>query len=64
MGERSDQAGKKVFCIGHGGRCFACGGRGNLRPVGRRVGMILVASRCPVCRGQGRARIVGMGDER
>ncbi|MGB3633475.1 MAG: hypothetical protein WA982_05505 [Rubrobacteraceae bacterium] len=62
MSERPITGGKRMLCVGRGGSCFACGGRGSLHPVGRRVGMTLLASRCPVCSGQGRARIVGLGD--
>lgn len=64
VGEKPARSGKKVLCVGRGRRCFACGGRGSLHPVGRRVGMTLVASRCPVCGGCGRARIVGLGEGR
>ena len=64
MSGRHIPSGKRMLCVGRGEQCFACGGQGSLHPVGRRVGMTLLASRCPVCRGKGRARLVGLGDGR
>ena len=54
-------SGKRMLCVGRGEQCFACGGRGRLYPVGRRVGMTLVASRCPVCRGSRAGKDRGVG---
>jgi hypothetical protein len=54
---------KKKLCVGWGGRCFACGGPGELGPAPRRSSSPNAMARlCPVCRGRGRAIVVGLGD--
>jgi DnaJ-class molecular chaperone len=58
------RAGKRLLCVGHGERCFACGGRGNVGLAPRRTVRNLDADRCPVCRGRGRARVVRTADGR
>ncbi len=56
---------KRKVCVGWGGRCFACGGRGDLGLSQRRSkGSLETVRSCPVCRGCGRARVVGLGDGR
>lgn len=57
--------GKRKLCVGRGGRCFACGGRGASEQGARRSGGELVPVRaCPVCGGCGRAIVVDSGDGR
>jgi hypothetical protein len=54
---------KRKLCVGWGGRCFACGGPGELGPAPRRTSSPNAPARlCPLCRGRGRAMVVGLGD--
>ena len=62
MSDSAFRAGKRMLCVGHGERCFACGGRGSVGPTPRHTAREPGANRCPVCRGRGRARVVGTGD--
>lgn len=56
------RVGKRMLCVGRGEKCFACGGRGSVRPAARRTQRELGTDRCPVCWGRGRARVVGLGN--
>lgn len=56
------RAGKRLLCVGHGERCFACGGRGSVGKNSRHTEREPGTDRCPVCRGRGRSRVVGTGD--
>ena len=58
------RAGKRMLCVGQGERCFACGGRGGVGSVPRRVAWNLDGDRCPMCRGRGRVRVVRKADGR
>ncbi len=65
MAGRVEPARKRKLCVGWGGRCFACGGPGELGLAPRRASSPNAMARlCPVCRGRGRAIVVGLGDER
>lgn len=57
------RSGKRMLCVGHGERCFACGGRGGVGPSSRQTTQKHDVGRCPVCRGRGRSRVVEADDE-
>lgn len=58
------RGGKRMLCVGHGERCFACGGWGRTATVPPRTIRDPGVARCPVCRGRGRARVVEADDRR
>ena len=56
---------RRKLCVGWGGPCFACEGRGELG-VALEVSDTKVAAKrpCPVCRGRWRAIVVGLEEGR
>ena len=51
---------RRKLCVGWGGPCFACDGRGELGLALELSGSKVAATRpCPVCRGRRRAIILG-----
>lgn len=58
MARTGSRSVKRMLCVGHGERCFACGGRGRVGRAPRSGALKPGVGPCPVCRGRGRARVV------